>query len=571
MIRLSRILYSCILLICLPCIAMAQDTTFNRVVTVERDYQPEIEDAQALTSTPFFIQHTPQLNPVIYSTYSEPLSIGFNLHALPAAETHFNPQISPNGIIEGAGGYRNTHFLFGYKIKQKKKMSLDIYANHDAYWGKDALSQSKLGVQVTRHYAKTDFYFGIEGYNEYFSYYGRYYDGYNGLNKNTIADNRQTLWHGKAKIGIQSNKKRDFQYRIQTGYKAFFVTNHAIEHQICSHLDLAWKFDYHNIGINAYAQNNLYSITNEIPTLPSITPKHAIRIEPFYEFKNKHIRLHAGVNLNININTDDKQFLSVSKNLSFVPSPNIQFEWKMMDNIFHLYANATGSYGLGSIEEYLSYNRYLNISQGFTYHHGWAYTPIDATLGFKIRPIPTLLINIYGGYAYMLENPHMMAVIDNISIADYQLFNIDYTHRLKVGASAHYHYRDIIDIKLSGNYYYFGWKNLVPQSNDIHAIHNGQMYDLPNWDVSARIDVHIDSKWSVYSDNYFAGSRFARTSEGDKLLKPIISLNLGGQYIVNRWLSAYLQLNNYLHRKNDLFYGYQSQGIHFLAGVRFVF
>jgi hypothetical protein len=97
------------------------------------------------------------------------------------------------------------------------------------------------------------------------------------------------------------------------------------------------------------------------------------------------------------------------------------------------------------------------------------------------------------------------------------------------------------------------------------------VYDRPNWDIKARLDVHIDSKWSIYSDNYFAGNRLAHTTQGDQSIAPIISLNIGGQYAVNRWLVAYLQLNDYLHRRSEYFYGYHSQGIHFLAGVKFKF
>ena len=65
-----------------------------------------------------------------------------------------------------------------------------------------------------------------------------------------------------------------------------------------------------------------------------------------------------------------------------------------MNNIFHLYANATGQYGLGSWEEYIGYNRYLNESEGLKWDLPRAYTPVDAQVGFKIRPTKTLLIDI---------------------------------------------------------------------------------------------------------------------------------------------------------------------------------
>ena len=547
MIRLYPIALACVLILSIPCVAQAQDTVFNRVVTVERDYQPEIEQTQAITTTPTFIQYTPQLNPVVYSTYSNPLSIGYNLHALPASSTKFSTPTPLNGVIEGALGYRNTHMLFAYQIKHKKKMSLDLYANHDAYWGKDALAQSILGMLATRHFSGADFYFGLEGQNEAFAYqldstaYKAFFPW-------------RTFWNAQAKIGVQSTKKDGILYRIQTGYNAFFATNHAIEHQVRSYLDFAWKADYHKAGINASVLNAFYTITDTTFTA-SIAPRHAIHLEPFYEFHSKNIRLHAGVNLDINMGNG--QLLSGAEDISFAPSPNVEFEWHMMDNVFHLYANAHGYFDNGSLQEFTSYNRYLNLQQGLTLQHPRNYTPIDAQLGFKIRPVATMLIDIYGGYAYMMNAYNMKAILNDANvITDYHLWFTNY-QRWKVGASMHYHYRDILELNVAGNYYF--WTAEQP------------IYDRPNWDIKARLDVHIDSKWSIYSDNYFAGSRLAQTTQGDQTLAPIISLNIGGQYAVNRWLVAYLQLNDYLHRRSEYFYGYHSQGIHFLAGVKFKF
>ena len=530
------------LLLSYPCATFAQDTTFNRVVTVERDYQPEVQEAQAISTTPTLIQYTPQLNPVVYSTYSEPLSIGYNLHALPPSETKFSSPTPLNGILEGAVGHRNTYLLFGYRMKYKKKMSLDLYANHDAYWGKDALSESRLGLQATRHFSSADLYFGLDAQNEAYAY--------------QPAFDWRTLWNVNAKLGLCSSKNDPIQYRVQTGYNAFFVTNYAVEHQVRSYLNFSWQADYHKAGVNAYVQNNFYSVTDTVIGT-SISSRHAIRIEPFYEFKNRYIRLHAGVNVDMNIGNGT--MLSSTENLSFAPSPNVTFEWHMMDNLFHLYANAQGYYGIGSLQEYLGYNRYLDIPQGVAWNTPRTYTPVDAQIGFKIRPLPTLLLDVYGGYAYMSDAYNMYASVDSVKVTNYELFLTDY-HRWKVGASLHYHLRDIVELNVDGNYYF--WRT---------AASDAVVYDRPNWDLKARVDVHIDSKWSLYSDNYFAGSRTAFTSEGEKTLRPTIALNIGCSYAVNRWLLAYVQLNDYLQRKNDILYGYQAQGCHFLLGIKYKF
>ena len=146
---------------------------------------------------------------------------------------------------------------------------------------------------------------------------------------------------------------------------------------------------------------------------------------------------------------------------------------------------------------------------------------------------------------------------DSESIAYYSLWQNDY-QRWKVGANLHYHYRDIVEINVGGNYYFYPPKTTI--------------FDRPNWDAHARIEAHIDTKWSIYSENYFAGSRQAYIAPyHSEMLRPIVSLDIGGQYAINRWLAVYAQVNDYLNRKHDIFYGYQSQGIHFLLGVKWRF
>lgn len=152
----------------------------------------------------------------------------------------------------------------------------------------------------------------------------------------------------------------------------------------------------------------------------------------------------------------------------------------------------------------------------------------------------------------------MLADLNNNTIKySYLLHNYQRGH---IGAALNYHFRDIIKIKAKGHYYF--WKNLSG---------NMPVYDRPNWDASLRIDIHIDQNWSIYSDNKLEGKRLARTTLQDEKLPMIVDLNIGAQYDINRWLNVYLQLGNYLHRKNPIYYGYYTQGCHFLAGVKYMF
>ena len=574
--------------ILLTCLMMAmglyaqQDTTLNRVVTVERDFQPVIQSAGKINQQPSILQHDLQLNPVVYSTYSTPLSVSYNIYPLPVAEAKFTPQTPLNGILEGAIGHRNTHLLFGYQL-QKRNNDLKLYANHDAYWGKpglvkDAQSNSKIGLDYTYHFSNLDFYMNAEGNVAHWDYYTP--TSRTSLGKICLGTGRGLLWDAQANMGIRSTSNNAFQYRIQTGYVAMGEWD-QVDHIINTHIDFKWTNNTHAAGINIQMKNNFYSETvwatddmDEPFVHLDYIPhnRHALRVEPFYEYSNYNFRLHAGVNLDMNIDpfigTD--QWLSKTDNLGFAPSPNVQVAWHTQDNLFHLYANAVGSYGTAMRDEKLLYNRFHFLEKENQYVA--PYTPIDATIGFKLRPLKSLLIDIYGGYAWMGQYASYVDIrqypIMNATAIDYLISQQEF-QQWKVGGTLHYHYRDIVELNVHGNYYFFRRTEPIKPVEDTE--HHPIAYDRPDWDLKARLDVHIDSKWSIYSDNYFAGSRWAKTSEGDKQIKPMIQLSIGGQYSINRWLNVYLQLDDYLNRKDEIFYGFQSQGIHFLAGVTWKF
>ena len=163
------------ILIGIPCTTIAQDTTFNQVVTVERDYQPEIEDATIIPIKPSILEVQVDPNPVIYSTYSTPLSIGINLHPLQAAKLRFTPPTPTTGRLNAAVGHHNTYLDFNYQLREINNLTANVYALHDAYWGSNTLAHTKLGGNGEYHIKKSKLYFGIEGETQQ-ARFDRYFD-----------------------------------------------------------------------------------------------------------------------------------------------------------------------------------------------------------------------------------------------------------------------------------------------------------------------------------------------------------------------------------------------------------
>ena len=598
--------------------AFAQsDSALNRSVTVERDFQPIIQAAGKVSTKPAVVETNIEPTPIEYSHYTASVQPTATFNPLLSQPTRFEPTAPYKGYIRGAVGHPNTLFGFGYHLDDGKNSILDVHAGHHAEWGTATLSKSKLGLNFKHTFSTCDLYFGVEGGNIYYNKYGHWYDyttfyttnrDFGGWEKNEVAYAKKvpaidrdltSLWTAEAFVGVRSNPKQDIQYKVQTGYMLFSKPGAVSEHQIRTHGSVDWSSEAHHVGANIYVQNNFRQLRNALAeAIPDSLCHniHNFRIEPYYVYERKRVRVHVGVNLDLNLGHGQNE-LSGVENLSFAPSPHINLEAQIAKQWLTIYADIEGSHGFGTLQDYMEENRYRLIHQGIIEPHAASYTPVDAELGLHIRPYRDLLFEIHGGYAYMIHQDVWVANADSASIAiggvnkkmvgagDFTYFHTNY-QRGKVGGQINYHLRDILRINVNGDYYFWSGDTTV--------------YDRPNWELAVRIDGRIDKHWSVYSDNKFVGGRKALVYNGatdtytEHMLRPILDCNLGVEY--NMWvgskgerlkvkgekdqilrpepkpnLTLFLQLNNWLHHKNELFYGYRSQGINFLLGATYRF
>jgi hypothetical protein len=593
------------------------DSALNRSVTVERDFQPIIQAAGKVSTKPAVVETNIEPTPIEYSHYTASVQPTATFNPLLSQPTRFEPTAPYKGYVRGAVGHPNTLFGFGYHLDDGKNSILDVHAGHHAEWGTATLSKSKLGLNFKHTFSTCDLYFGVEGGNIYYNKYGHWYDyatfyttnrDFGGWEKNEVAYAKKvpaidrdltSLWTAEAFVGVRSNPKQDIQYKVQTGYMLFSKPGAVSEHQIRTHGSVDWSSEAHHVGANIYVQNNFRQLRNALAeAIPDSLCHniHNFRIEPYYVYEGKRVRVHVGVNLDLNLGRGQNE-LSGVENLSFAPSPHINLEAQIAKQWLTIYADIEGSHGFGTLQDYMEENRYRLIHQGIIEPHAASYTPVDAELGLHIRPYRDLLFEIHGGYAYMIHQDVWVANADSASIAiggvnkkmvgagDFTYFHTNY-QRGKVGGQINYHLRDILRINVNGDYYFWSGDTTV--------------YDRPNWELAVRIDGRIDKHWSVYSDNKFVGGRKALVYNGatdtytEHMLRPILDCNLGVEY--NMWvgskgerlkvkgekdqilrpepkpnLTLFLQLNNWLHHKNEIFYGYRSQGINFLLGATYRF
>ena len=579
-----------------------QDSALHRSVTVERDFQPVIQAAGKIATKPAVVETKIESSQVHYSDFTAEVTPQATFNPLLSQPTRFEPGRKYNGYIRGALGHPNTLLDFGYHLDDTKNSILDVYAHHRAEWGLAALSKTNVGLNFTHTYSKCDLYFGLSGGNIFYHKYGHFYDysqTFGMWAKNdeaypkpyTIGDKDKTsLWTAEVYLGVKANAKQDVQYQVQTGYMLFAKAGAVSEHQLRTKGSFDWHSAEHHVGAQLYVQNNFLQLNDALGIPNSLYQKsrHNFRIEPYYAYEGTRLRVHVGVNFDLNIGKGH-QILSKTENVSFAPSPHINLEAQIAKQWLTIYADIEGSLGFGSLQSYMEENRYSMIHAGIIRPCA-PYTPVDAELGFHIRPHRDVLIEIHGGYAYMMYEDFWIATANSTTVfeplnkplmaGDFIHDHADNYQRGKIGGQLNYHYQDLVRVNLHGDYYI--WKG------------DTTVYDRPNWELGLRIDGRINKNWSLYSDNQFAGKRLALATDGEHWLAPTIDLNLGLQY--DMWvgkvknestkgktnnnalrpepqpnLTLFFQLNNWLHRKNEIYYGYRAQGINFLLGATYRF
>lgn len=573
-----------------PFAATAQTDSISRVVEVTREYQPIIEGAGKMDVLPQ-LPEAPTVNTDInFSDYATPLQNidPTDIENLGFSPTNFLIPTTLNGFLRGGIGHSATLFDFNYTLnnnsfKQTSTRSstgttLNLNAHHLGQWGRKTLSHSSLGMDINHLFSSADLYFGVNAENIFFTRYGRYFH-YTDIDKmkgefsqkysHFSHDSKQSQWEIDTRIGVRSLPNADIKYLVQTGYEPFILQQSTVEHTINTQAMFEWQTDMHQVGAELHIEDHLYSFDKTDPAFVAISTKdgyaldssayHAVKLQPYYAYSGNRFNIHLGVNLD----------MCVGRGKVFLPSPNVTFEAKLAPDWLALYGSAIGKYATSSSRQHYNKLRFLHAEREICTRANRSYTPVNATLGFKIRPVTSLLFDVYAGYQYTKYDIFFTPEsVSDEPTGYFTLLSRPY-QCWQIGARMHYHYQDIIFVSLDGHYNIW---NMSMQENDNFNLPKNHIIDHETWAVNFRVDGKIDSKWSLYLVSHFSGGKYLFDMEQKAIeAKPIIDINLGGQYNINKWLSCYLQICNIINRKNDIVYGYQTQGINFIGGVTYAF
>jgi len=580
----------------------------TREMTLEREYDPIVQDAAKVNTLPLVKEMTVQKRPIVYSDYTISLFPEKQLNVLPDGTTPMDVLHSVrNGYLHASGGmFMNFVGDFGYHLLNNSNSKLGIWFSHRSangnvrFLNNDTLKRKAVindnigGIDFNHRFNKSVLKLGGKfGYSA-FNYYGvptnraavRYvvtssYDDANSVYEQDYdTDTNQGNRLINAYAALASTDKTALGYHFGVDFSNF-NQKYSMNADSKGMTENHFKIDFGlssavNDGKSFGADITANVLTYTAPDVISYSiPDSAFKthfngtINPYFLLEKDTWRLLLGVNL---------MLVSQNSETDFLASPNISFTAKIADlSVF--YTDLKGGIESNSMAELSRLNRYINTFFTADASKTWA----DLTLGFRGSPAAGFWFDVFGGFKYtegeVFFNPSSYAFTDkcfpNMSMT-YQ----PVSQRVQGGLELKYDYRQVVDFYLKGVYYHYTvkdidtWKNAASvRLSNYYESENESTKPLgkPSLVINAGVNVRPVKPLTISLDYTMLSGMYAGYYDDtfdykiDKM-PAVNDLRLRSSWQFTDQFSLYAQLNNLLFRRHEIFYGYPLQPFSVMGG-----
>lgn len=570
----------------------------EREMTLEREYDPSVQDASKVNTLPVIKEPTVKKMPIDYANFTVPADPAKEISLLPSGNIMTDIQYNKRrGYFNfGGGTYLNLNGDLGYHILSTDKDQLNIWFSHRSTNGKvkylqvDEKVKAKLnnnigGLNFKHVFRRAYLDMGIKyGYSA-FNYYGypmhpTHYTTDLAPAETSVPDRdtNQVDQTVQARVGVGSVDGSSLGYYIGVDYTNFshkygLGIDHdgPTEHTVKLNFDLNAPFNGNQkIGLAGRVEYFNYSLAEDKMIAPGvITPgrfytqnfdNHTNAVlNPYYNIEGDNWNIKLGAKVMIVAGLDD------DSGKTFSASPDIEANIEVAEKTV-LYAIAGGDLRSNSMYDISRINRYADPSQFVDPSRDW----LDAKLGIKSGVAPGFWFDVFGGYK-IISDDYFFTTYNNFYHNDFgnvctTRSGID-SKQLYIGANLKYSYQQLVDIQLKG--VYNNWKMELGDS----YIPGGKIDPIgkPEMEVNAGVTVRPIKNLSASLDYYLATGRKAEVYGITKDMDNINELNLTGAYNFNDTFGLYLKLNNVLFQKYELYYGYPLQKFSAMIGVNINF
>lgn len=526
-----------------------QDSTLNRTVVVENEYNPDIMDASKINVLPKVEEPAVVKQGIEYATALRPVSSWTYENMSPITREWAMPDAKRGYLCVGYGNYSNVDVKAGYVWDMTKQDRLQVKLSFDGWNG--TLKDREEEDWKSRFYA-TDVRLG---YAHQFRKVTLDLGGgigsqvFNYLSVSVPESiDRQHHALGDFHIGLSSSDQSSpIGFSLQTGMQ-YFGIKHPLDYEndgkenkihtvgnIWKNLDGGQRF-----GIGFSMDNLSYSSDTLMSNYTSLG------FNPYYVLENDDWRLRFGAH--IDWQSGDDSGVDVAS--------DVKVEYLFSES-YVLYLHALGGRELNDYRRLNGFSPYWSLRGKVAS----TYVPVNATLGFKASPTNGLWIHLFGGYR--VSNDELSCVLmEKEKVFYYTRFLQADTKTAYGGAELKYGYKDWFDASLKGVFY--SWKA-------DHASEDWFLASKPKAEVTFRAEAKIIEGLKVNVGYEYVQRNSYTTDAGDLSLGNISNLNVGACYAIMDNLSVFGRVNNLLNKQYYHEYGYPAEKLNVLAGLSLKF
>ena len=575
-----------------------KEQDLNRQLTLEREYDPSVQDANKVSTLPVVKEPEVRKIPIDYSDYTLAMDPEQQISVLPSGNilTQMDYNKRRGYLRLGAGTFMNLNGDFGYHALSTDRDQLSISFSHRSANGnvkyiqlEDAKVKAKIndnlgGITYGHTFDKAILNLKLNyGYSA-FNYYG-YHDALEHWTNSSFAyvipaqegfdrETNQVNQTIAASLGIESKEGADLAYLVDLGFVNFShkygiskETDGPKENTFEAKFDVSKGFnDNMRFGLGGLVEYFNYSLPAEKTMSDGSLyfcefENHAeVMLSPYYKVGGENWNVKLGANVMLKTGEEDL----------FMASPNVAIHAEVADKT-ELYLNANGKLYSNSMYEMSKINRYLDPTRELRPSRNW----LDAIVGIKSGVAPGFWFDVFAGYKMTSDDvlfiPHFATLENEFGNFSHAMDNIN-TTLLFVGANLKYNYQQLFELSLKGVYnswkakYGDDWVGVGDNKELAHA------WGKPEMELNAGVTVRPIDKLAIALDYYLATGRYTQFyGTYEYKMNNINELNLTATYTLNDTFGFYVKANNLLAQKYELYYGYPMQRLSAQVGVNINF
>lgn len=506
----------------------ANDSTVNRTVVVEQEYNPTIRDAAKIHVMP----DVPAIN-----THKK--SAQFILHAQPVAHIQAMPmQVFSSEITRRKGYPGEVQVAYG------NRGLLEALAGYQ--WLATPHDQLKVNLRLTGRDGKLKRLDDTSKWNSHFYRtqasldwthlfrqvnlnIGGNFDLCNFNFQPGLQEGKQKFTAGTLHLGVQSHEEdRPVWFKAETGVQLFqrqqdLTFEDSKEILVHTRGEVSAAFNEEQRITVAIQMENVFFQQTDFENYT------ALDLNPYYSWKTDDWNLHAGAHVN--------PAFGFGKKLRVAPDVTVQY---MAGDNHILYTQATGGKLLNDYSRLQILSPYSQLDTQLEA----TYEQINAAVGVKGSPLAGWWFHVYGGYQNLKDD-----LIEGVA------FSNEHTQNVYGGVETRYDYKDLFFLHLHGTYRHW-------EANNESAL-------LFKPSIEAQINLGFRPIHPLQV-NLGYQHQIREKVAGEKL-DDVCNLHAAVQYDFLPNINFYARFSNLLNQDYQEQWGWQAAGFSFLGGVKFRF